>query len=159
MEITNRNKITNETYKKVYQLWRNMIQRCTNPKNPYYKSYGAKGVTVCERWLTLNSFIEDIDIVERFDLELFLEGKLSLDKDTNNNKEYSLENCCFISKEENNKIKPNQQVKFIAISPNGNRYESFNQSEFAIKHNLNQSQISKSIRTGHIYKGWKFSKI
>ena len=29
-----------------------MIQRCTNPNAPNYSRYGAKGVTVCKRWLT-----------------------------------------------------------------------------------------------------------
>jgi len=28
-----------------------MIARCTNPKSPSYCRYGAKGVTVCDRWL------------------------------------------------------------------------------------------------------------
>jgi hypothetical protein len=28
-----------------------MKQRCTNPKNKDYKDYGARGITVCERWI------------------------------------------------------------------------------------------------------------
>lgn len=31
-----------------------MIQRCTNPNAKNYKWYGARGISVCERWL--NSF-------------------------------------------------------------------------------------------------------
>lgn len=27
-----------------------MIQRCHNPKNPKYKHYGARGITVCAEW-------------------------------------------------------------------------------------------------------------
>lgn len=27
-----------------------MIQRCHNPRNPQYASYGGRGITVCERW-------------------------------------------------------------------------------------------------------------
>lgn len=27
-----------------------MIQRCTNPKNPAFKNYGGRGITVCDRW-------------------------------------------------------------------------------------------------------------
>lgn len=37
-----------------YNSWTTMKQRCTNPTNPKYQSYGARGITVCERWL--NSF-------------------------------------------------------------------------------------------------------
>lgn len=44
-----------QTYTREYRSWGLMIQRCTNPKNPKYKSYGARGITVCGQWR--NSFI------------------------------------------------------------------------------------------------------
>ena len=31
-------------------LWKSMIQRCHNPRNPSYPSYGGRGVHVCDRW-------------------------------------------------------------------------------------------------------------
>lgn len=37
-----------------YGSWVSMIERCTNPKNQAYVYYGARGITVCKRWL--NSF-------------------------------------------------------------------------------------------------------
>lgn len=37
-----------------YQIWRGMLDRCSNPKHASYEWYGARGVTVCERWQ--NSF-------------------------------------------------------------------------------------------------------
>jgi len=33
-----------------YQLWGQMIQRCTNPNNIGWKYYGGRGITVCDRW-------------------------------------------------------------------------------------------------------------
>ena len=36
-----------------------MIDRCINPANASFKHYGAKGVTVCERWRELQNFVED----------------------------------------------------------------------------------------------------
>lgn len=43
------------TYRKkdssLYGLYRGMVARCTNPTNKDYARYGAKGVTVCDRWL------------------------------------------------------------------------------------------------------------
>jgi hypothetical protein len=33
-----------------YNSWAGMIQRCTNPHNPKYASYGERGIIVCERW-------------------------------------------------------------------------------------------------------------
>lgn len=46
-----RRTLTGET-EKTYYVWVEMRQRCSNPDNPSYKYYGAKGVTVCERWQT-----------------------------------------------------------------------------------------------------------
>lgn len=33
-----------------YACWRNMVDRCENPKASYFKNYGGKGVSVCEEW-------------------------------------------------------------------------------------------------------------
>lgn len=44
---------------RLYGIWANMKQRCYNPKAPAYKSYGAKGVTICEDWQKdFNAFAE-----------------------------------------------------------------------------------------------------
>lgn len=156
-----RNRKTNDIYNKVYQLWYNMIARCTKEKHPRYKDYGAIGITVCERWKELDNFIEDIDLIDGFDEHLLLLGKIHLDKDKKNanSKQYSLENCSFITIEENNKYKPNQQKLIIGISPNGKEYEFFNQSEFARENGLEQTSISSCIK-GKLktHKGWKFSE-
>lgn len=41
----------------LYNVYSNMKQRCYNPKSTSYKDYGAKGITVCERWLGPEGFI------------------------------------------------------------------------------------------------------
>ncbi len=33
-----------------YKKWNDMVRRCYDPKEPAYKKYGARGVTVCEEW-------------------------------------------------------------------------------------------------------------
>lgn len=33
-----------------YDTWSNMVTRCHNPRATAYFKYGAKGVTVCDRW-------------------------------------------------------------------------------------------------------------
>lgn len=38
-----------------------MIQRCTNPKNPRFKDYGGRNITICERWLkSFDNFLDDM---------------------------------------------------------------------------------------------------
>ena len=36
--------------KRLYHIWSNMLQRCSNPKNPDYKNYGGRGIKVCNEW-------------------------------------------------------------------------------------------------------------
>jgi hypothetical protein len=37
-------------HKREYTIWRSMKSRCSTPSSSNYKFYGAKGVTVCDRW-------------------------------------------------------------------------------------------------------------
>lgn len=48
------------TYKPIYRLWVSMIDRCTRPNVPNFKSYGARGIKVCERWQTFENFYADM---------------------------------------------------------------------------------------------------
>ena len=40
-----------------YKSWRSMKDRCYNPNASYYSIYGGRGISVCERWLGKNGFI------------------------------------------------------------------------------------------------------
>lgn len=44
----------------LYYIWGAMIQRCTNPNNKFYKNYGGRGITVCERWKKFKNFEKDM---------------------------------------------------------------------------------------------------
>ena len=68
----------------LYKTWLGMLHRCNNPKAAGYKNYGGRGIEVCERWLKVENFIEDM-------FPAFQEG-LTLDRrDTNGN--YNPDNC------------------------------------------------------------------
>lgn len=44
-----------------YLSWGAMIQRCYNPKCGSYLRYGARGVTVCDRWRnSFQAFLDDL---------------------------------------------------------------------------------------------------
>ena len=44
----------------LYKAWASMRDRCRNPKNTNYHKYGARGVTVCDRWQYFENFLEDM---------------------------------------------------------------------------------------------------
>jgi len=47
--------------KKERNAWWNMNRRCSHPENPSYRNYGAKGITVCDRFRSsFEAFIEDM---------------------------------------------------------------------------------------------------
>ena len=48
---TNRNITHGKTDCRLYRIWRGMKDRCTNPTNKGYPSYGGRGITICEEWL------------------------------------------------------------------------------------------------------------
>lgn len=48
------------TEKPEHYVWRTMINRCNNPNSNSYHYYGAKGITVCKRWLKYENFIADM---------------------------------------------------------------------------------------------------
>ena len=68
-----------------YKAWQGMKDRCYNPNSHKYKWYGARGITVCERWR--NSYHNFID-----DMGLKPGKKLSLDR-INNDGNYEPSNC------------------------------------------------------------------
>ena len=75
---------TQDKFSPEYHSWASMVQRCTNPKRDSWKYYGAKGITVCERWVgSFENFL--VDMGNR------PEGT-SLDR-IDGHKGYYLENC------------------------------------------------------------------
>lgn len=48
------------TGSRVYRIWVNMIQRCTNPKVRTYPQYGGRGIGFDERWKDFMNFYADM---------------------------------------------------------------------------------------------------
>ena len=46
--------------RKTYNIWFQMIDRCTNPENKSFNGYGARGILVCERWHSFENFYADM---------------------------------------------------------------------------------------------------
>lgn len=44
----------------LYSAWSSMLQRCTNPNNPGFVNYGARGIKVSRRWYHFENFVADM---------------------------------------------------------------------------------------------------
>lgn len=45
-----------------YKSWQSMRTRCLNPKADQFHRYGAKGITVCDRWNDFRNFLSDMGV-------------------------------------------------------------------------------------------------
>jgi hypothetical protein len=96
------NKIVGKGHK-LYATYSHMKRRCYSTANKDYKHYGARGITVCNRWLGengFNNFVEDMG--ER-------PSGHSIDR-VDNDKGYSPENCKWASVTE--QVNNTRRVKY-----------------------------------------------
>lgn len=112
-----RNKISGErlethglTSNPLYNVWHDMVIRCTNPNHGSYHNYGGRGITICPEWLgSPAQFIEDM-------LPTYSKG-LDIDREDNDGN-YCKENCRWVTRKVNirNKRKPsNTSSKYRGV--------------------------------------------
>lgn len=77
----------------LFRRWSAMRERCANPKNQQFKSYGGRGIKVCPEW----------DCFETFAKWALLHGydeRLELDR-IDNDKGYCPDNCRYVTRQQN----------------------------------------------------------
>jgi len=87
-----------------YVVWSNMIQRCRDPNSTSYERYGARGITVCNRWNIFENFL--VDMGEKPGSEFSIEREI-------NSGNYEPDNCIWAdrSRQARNK-RSNRIVQF-----------------------------------------------
>lgn len=79
---------TGLTGTKVYQNWRTVVYRCTDPKHPMYKDHGARGVKICDRWRTFSNFYDDMGTPRPFEVLARIDSR----------KGYEPSNCVWVER-------------------------------------------------------------
>ncbi|KQU22152.1 hypothetical protein ASG65_20770 [Bacillus sp. Leaf13] len=136
----------------LYSTWKNMKARCYVKSNSSYKYYGAKGITVAERWHDFWSFVYDIDN-HMPDGHLLYDSDYQLDKDRKGGKIYSLKNCCVISSDENKKM-ANEKLKrkIIAFNNDGEEIQFDSITEASDALGIKRGYIQSTLRSKYSFK-------
>lgn len=146
-----------------YNVWYNMLSRCHNNNDSSYERYGAKGVSVCKRWLRFDYFLEDFKNIDGYDEKLYKSGKLQLDKDAKQihlpyyKRVYSLETCTLLTPLENaNFVAPIKKGKAIVAfnQESGEHLEFKSITHFASEFGFPRRTVSTYYNEGKTYKGW-----
>ncbi|GAB6276282.1 MAG: hypothetical protein SAMD01599839_08220 [Rectinema sp.] len=78
---------------RLYRIWRNIKNRCMNPKSTQYRWYGGRGINICEEWMSFEPFM-------KWAFENGYKNNLTIDR-KNNECDYYPENCHWITASEN----------------------------------------------------------
>jgi hypothetical protein len=117
---------------RVYEIWKSMIRRCHAPKDKCYFRYGARGISVCDRWRAdFLNFLEDM-------------GEpplgMSLDRE-NNNGDYEPGNCRWATDDVQQN---NTRANIVLDTPSG----EMTIAQFARLHSLNYAATRDKVARG-----------
>lgn len=102
---------------KIYKMWFSMKCRCYNSKNDSYKTYGGKGIIVCNEW-------HDFKIFHGWATKNGYKEGLCLDR-VNSDKNYCPENCEWVTPSENGKrVTSSLKDKIKLLQNENNRLKS-----------------------------------
>lgn len=143
---------------RLYHIYHGMKQRCYNEASPNYIKYGAKGIKVCDEWLS------SYDAFKSWALSSGYREDLTIDRERSEG-DYSPDNCRWVTLEDNARFanlgRHKNKTKLVgayAIDQFGNQYQIDNISKFATEHGLNRSNVSAALhgRISCRQGGWTF---
>lgn len=119
-----------------YNSWKHMKERCISKKYKRYANWGGRGITMCERWLGENGFINFLA-----DMGRKPSPNHTIDR-TDNDKGYSPENCRWATPlEQGNNQRTNVMVLHIET---GVFYQTIAEAQRA--YSLPNNSIGKKLK-------------
>ena len=123
----------------IYFVWCHMVQRCYNPKNSRFSSYGGRGITICDEWR------HDLGAFNKWALANGYDKTLSIDR-IDNNGNYCPENCRWATQKEQ------------ANNKRTNKFISFNGKTQTITQWADEKGLKYSVLSNRIRNGWSVER-
>ena len=120
-----------------YQTWRAMVARCNDVRDKQFPSYGARGITVCARWMTFENFLADMG--ER-------PTGTTLDR-KNNSGNYEAGNCAWATPTEQARNRRNNRLTTAAVADiRARKARGERQADIARSFGVDPSLVSRIVR-------------
>jgi len=121
---------------RTWYCWQNMKRRCYDPRSVGYAFYGARGITVCQRWRqSFTSFLADMGECP---------DKLTIER-IDNNKGYSPSNCRWATqKEQSNNRRLNKDARLITMDGKTQHLAAW----------CREVNLSYNLVCARLHKGW-----
>lgn len=133
-----------KTHTRLFALWQNMRKRCYATYDKNYKNYGARGISVCEKWKNDFQSFYDWAIQNGYD-EKAQRGKCTLDRiDVNGN--YEPSNCRWVTQ----KVQCNNQRK--------NHFLTFNNEIHTLAEWSEKLNMKTGVILARLKMGWSVEK-
>lgn len=142
--------------KKEYGLWTELLKRCYDEHYHKYKNYGAVGVTMSDRWLRFDYFLEELPKVKGFEEALWEDSMIRL---VHNDDVFSLETAEFVLNRETMRRRTGKRLRpFVGFDGEKKHYGLDGLIPFAKEHGLTYSSINRCLQ-GKLsaHKGWTFT--
>lgn len=116
-----------------YHCWQGLRQRCNNPNDPAYDSYGGRGIVVCPEWESFEAFYADMGPV--------LSPDHTIER-IDNDGDYCPENCEWRTWDEQ------------AINRRSNRWVTVDGMRKTVTQWSRDLEGSKCLVSGRMHCGW-----
>lgn len=117
---------------KTYRIWGGMKQRCYNPKNHKYPSYGGLGITICQEWLnSFTQFLSDMGECPE---------NMSIDR-IDVAKGYYKENCRWATQKQQQNNRRDNVIITVGDS-------SMTMAQYCEAHKLNPDKVQQRLKRG-----------